>query len=159
VLGARASRDATLVPPDRRAVLARQQAALNKVERARVAYDAWASRDLDAFVEVFSEDVELRPFLGRGLGSTTYRGHEGLRRWYEEATEEWDELVIEPYEFIERGDHLVIFLRAVGRGRGSHVEVSAEIVHVAEFRDGKFIRLDGFGDREQALEALEAKQR
>jgi ketosteroid isomerase-like protein len=134
----------------------------DKVERARTAYDAWAARDLDAFVEVFSEDVELRPFLGRGLGSTTYRGHDGLRRWYEEATEEWDELVIEPREFLERGDHLVIFLRAVGRGRGSHVEVAAEIVHVAEFRDGKFIRLDGFGDREQALaalEALEAKQR
>jgi ketosteroid isomerase-like protein len=129
------------------------------VEQARVAYDAWAARDLDAFVDVFSEDVELRPFLGRGLGSTTYRGHDGLRRWYEEATEEWDELVIEPREFLEMGDHLVIFLRAVGRGRGSHVEVAAEIVHVAEFRDGKFIRLEGFGDREQALAALEAKQR
>ena len=48
----------------------------------------------------------------------------------------------------------MIVVRAIGRGRGSHVPVEAEIVHVAEYRDGKFTRLDGFGDREQALEAL-----
>jgi hypothetical protein len=48
----------------------------------------------------------------------------------------------------------VIFLRAVGRGRGSHVEVEAEIIHVAEFRDGKFTRLRGFSDREEALKAV-----
>jgi hypothetical protein len=35
------------------------------------------------------------------------------------------------------------------------VEVEAEIVHVADFRDGKFTRLEGFGDREQALKALD----
>ena len=47
-----------------------------------------------------------------------------------------------------------MFLRAVGRGKGSHVEVEAEIVHVAEFRDGKFTRLHAYGDREQALAAV-----
>ena len=129
-------------------------AASEKVEKARAAYDAWGRRDLDAFVEVFSEDVELRPFLGRGLGATTYHGHQGLRRWYEEANEEWDELTIDAHEFREQGDQLIVFLRAVGRGKGSHVEVEAEIVHVAEFRDGKFTRLHAYGDREQALAAV-----
>jgi ketosteroid isomerase-like protein len=127
----------------------------SKIEQARAAYAAWSARDLDAFVEVFSEDVEIKPFLGRGLGSSTYRGHAGLRRWYQEATEEWEELRVEPHEFHEVGDRLAVFLRAIGRGRGSHVEVEAEIVHVAEFRDGKFTRLEGFGDREQALKALD----
>ena len=123
-------------------------------EGARRPTTRGAARDLDAFVEVFSEDVELRPFLGRGLGATTYRGHQGLRRWYEEANEEWDELTIDAHEFREQGDQLIVFLRAVGRGKGSHVEVEAEIVHVAEFRDGKFTRLHAYGDREQALAAV-----
>lgn len=127
----------------------------DKIEQARAAYAAWSARDLDAFVEVFSEDVEVRPFLGRGLGASTYRGHSGLRRWYEEATEDWDELRVEPHEFREAGDRLAVFLKATGKGRGSHVEVAAEIVHVAEFRDGKFTKLQGFGDREQALKALD----
>jgi ketosteroid isomerase-like protein len=130
-------------------------AGLDKIEQARAAYAAWSARDLDAFVEVFSEDVEVRPFLGRGLGASTYRGHSGLRRWYEEATEDWDELRVEPHEFREAGDRLAVFLKATGKGRGSHVEVEAEIVHVAEFRDGKFTKLQGFGDREQALKALD----
>ena len=99
--------------------------------------------------------MEVKPFLGRGLGASTYRGHSGLRRWYEEATEDWEELRIEPYEFREVGDRLAVFLRAIGRGRGSHVEVAAEIVHVAEFREGKFTRLQGYSDREQALKALD----
>jgi len=126
----------------------------DKIQQARVAYDAWSRRDLDAFVAVFSDDVELCPYLGRGLGSTIYHGHTGLRRWYKEANEEWDELVVHPHDFKEVDDQLVIFLRAVGRGRGSHVEVEAEIVHVAEFRDGKFTRLRGFSDREEALKAV-----
>jgi ketosteroid isomerase-like protein len=127
----------------------------SNVEQARAAYAAWSARDLDAFVKVFHDDVEVKPFLGRGLGASTYRGHGGLRRWYEEANEAWDELRIEPHEFREIGDRLAVFLRAIGRGRGSHVEVEAELVHVAEFRDGKVARLEGFGDREQALKALD----
>jgi len=127
----------------------------DNVQRARAAYAAWSARDLDAFVEIFAEDVEVKPFLGRGLGASTYRGHSGLRRWYEEANEDWDELRIEPHEFREAGDRLAVFLKAIGRGSGSHVEVAAELVHVAEFRNGKVTRLEGFGDREQALKALE----
>jgi uncharacterized protein len=127
----------------------------DNVQRARAAYAAWSARDLDTFVEIFAEDVEVKPFLGRGLGASTYRGHGGLRRWYEEANEEWDELRIEPHEFREAGDRLAVFLKAIGRGSGSHVEVEAELVHVAEFRNGKVTRLEGFGDREQALKALE----
>jgi ketosteroid isomerase-like protein len=128
----------------------------SNVDQARAAYAAWSARDLDAFVEVFSENVELQPFLGAGLGASKYHGHGGLRRWFEEANEAWDELRIEPHEFREVGNRLAVFLRAIGRGRGSHVEVEAEIVHVAEFRDGKVMRLEGFGDREQALKALNA---
>jgi uncharacterized protein len=127
----------------------------HNVQRARAAYAAWSARDLDAFVEIFAEDVEVKPFLGRSLGASTYRGHDGLRRWYEEANEDWDELRIEPHEFREEGDRLAVFLKAIGRGSGSHVEVEAELVHVAEFRNGKVTRLEGFGDREQALKALE----
>ena len=127
----------------------------SKIDQARAAYAAWSARDLDAFVQVFSEDVEVKPFLGSGLGASTYRGHSGLKRWYQEATEEWEELRVEPHEFHEVGNRLAVFLKAIGRGRGSHVEVEAEIVHVAEFQDGKFTRLEGFGDREQALKALD----
>jgi ketosteroid isomerase-like protein len=128
----------------------------SNVDQARVAYAAWSARDLDAFVEIFDNDVEVKPFLGRGLGASTYRGHSGLRRWYEEANEAWDELRIEPHEFRENGNRLVVFLRAIGRGQGSHVEVEAELVHVAEFRDGKVTRLEGFGSRDEALKALDA---
>ena len=133
-------------------------AGTGNVERLRAAYVAWSARDLDTFAETFAEDVELRPFLGRGLGASSYRGHAGLRRWYEEANEVWDELVVEPQEFREIGKYVVVFVRAVGRGHGSHVQVEAEITHVAEFRDGKVIVLRGFSDRKKALESIRAEE-
>jgi ketosteroid isomerase-like protein len=125
---------------------------------ARAAYDAWTDGDMDAFAECFTEDVELHPFLGRGLLETDYHGHEGLRTWYEDANEPWQRLDVEPTEFVELGgDRVVIFVRATAQGLGSQAPVEAHIVHVAQFQQGKIARLDGYANREMALEALGVK--
>ena len=122
---------------------------------ARAAYDAWSRADLDEFVESFSEDVEVHPFLGRGLVASTYRGHDGLRSWFADANEPWERLDVAPEEFKHLDDgRLVIFVRARGEGSGSRALVEARIVHVASFRGGKIARLDSYADRETAVQSL-----
>ena len=122
---------------------------------ARAAYDAWSRADLDEFVESFSEDVEVHPFLGRGLVASTYHGHDGLRSWFADANEPWERLDVAPEEFKHLDDgRLVVFVRARGEGSGSRALVEARIVHVASFRDGKIVRLDSYADRETAVQAL-----
>jgi ketosteroid isomerase-like protein len=123
------------------------------LEVVKRCYATWSRGDLDAFVTHYTENVEVRPYLGRSLGASTYHGHAGLRQWYADANEEWEHLDVTPEEFSEGEDVVVVGLRAVGVGKGSHIEVDAHIWHVIELADGKVYRLRGFGDRGEALRA------
>jgi ketosteroid isomerase-like protein len=136
---------------------ATRDAATRDLEVVKRAYVAWQSGDLDAFVTDYTADVEVRPYLGRSLGASTYHGHTGLRQWYADATGEWDRLDVAPEEFVEGDGVVVVGLRAVGVGKGSHIEVDARIWHVIELADGKIFRLRGFGDRGEALRAAGMK--
>ncbi len=137
---------------------ATRDTATRNLELVKRAYASWQNGDLDAFVADYTEDVEVRPYLGRSLGASTYHGHTGLRQWYTDATGEWDRLDVAPEEFIEGDGVVVVGLRAVGLGKGSHVEVDARIWHVIELADGKIFRLRGFGDRGEALRAAGVKE-
>ena len=130
-----------------------RDAAVDDLEIVKRGYAAWASGDLDLIVRDYSEDVEVHPYLGRSLGASTYHGHKGVRQWYADANAEWDRLDVTPDEFIEGAGVVVVGMRAVGLGKGSHIEVEAHIWHVIELVDGKIVRLRGFGERADALYA------
>ena len=63
--------------------------------------------------EIRFQDVPQIP------GSTVYRGHEGIRRWWAAVREPLEELRFEFGEVAERGEKVAVVTRAVGRGRGS----------------------------------------
>ena len=75
---------------------ATRDTATRNLELVKRAYASWQNGDLDAFVADYTEDVEVRPYLGRSLGASTYHGHTGLRQWYTDATGEWDRLDVAP---------------------------------------------------------------
>jgi ketosteroid isomerase-like protein len=83
-----------------------------------------------------------------------YQGHEGVTRWLEDWGAAWAEWGIEPDEFIDAGDSVVIFIRMDTKGRGSGIEVQREDALVYEIRDGMITRIDYYNDRRQALEAV-----
>jgi hypothetical protein len=58
----------------------------------------------------------LITLTARRIEGTTYRGHDGLRRYEEDRDEAWEELRFEADEFIEAGDHVVIAGLLTGRG-------------------------------------------
>ena len=135
-----------------------QKIAPSDLEVVKHGYAGWASGDLDRMVADYSEDVEIRPYLGRSLGASTYHGHKGVRQWYADANAEWDRLDVTPEEFVEGDGVVVVGMRAVGLGKGSHIEVEAHIWHVIELADGRIFRLRGFGDRAEALRAAGLKE-
>jgi ketosteroid isomerase-like protein len=87
-----------------------------------------------------------------------YRGHEGLTRWLEEWGAAWAEWSIEPVEFIDAGDSVVIFIRMRAQGRGSGIEVDRPDALVYEIRDGIIRRIDYYNDRSEALKAVGAAE-
>jgi ketosteroid isomerase-like protein len=96
-------------------------------------------------VEAYDHDI---------MDAGEYRGHEGFRRWLEDWSSAWSEFSMEPEEFIDAGDRVVVVIRMRATGRGSGVQVERQDAIVFEVRDGMTARVDYYNNREQALKAV-----
>jgi ketosteroid isomerase-like protein len=52
------------------------------VELAYRAFDALNRRELDAFLALMDDDIEVVPRVSAIEGESNYRGHDGVRRWW-----------------------------------------------------------------------------
>jgi ketosteroid isomerase-like protein len=66
----------------------------------------------------------------------------------------WEELRLEPQEFIDVDEFVVVPIRAVGVGRGSGVGVEFDEVHVYRMRNDKIIELREYREKAEALKAV-----
>src|SRR5690242_20891475 len=115
----------------------RMSEAVDNVEAMRRGYEAFAERGVDGFLEFIHPDFELVTPPGLALEPQTYRGHEGVRRYFDSFYEAVDEIRVEPDEFIAVGDRVLVPFRLTTRGRASGIEASMRAVQVCEIRDGK----------------------
>ena len=127
------------------------------MEIVRRVYEAAARRDSDAVLALYHPEVEWVPGGDHPLGGMIgeARGSEGLRRWMREWHQMWEEYEDTLEELIAaEGEKVVSVSTMRGRGRGSGVSVeSTSNAGVWTIRDGRIIRVEWFGTREQALEA------
>jgi ketosteroid isomerase-like protein len=122
------------------------------VETLRVGYEAFNRGDWEAATRLADPGFELRT-ADRVMNPGTYRGAEAARRFFEDLFEPFEEVVVEPEEFYERGDQIVVFVVARLRPAGSSAFVENRIGHLWTMREGKIARLAVFPRREDALEA------
>lgn len=123
------------------------------VELAKRGVDAFNRGDLDAFAETVTPDYEwVGAFLGIVEGGS-YRGREGMARYFAEAEETWEELNVSGDEFRDLGDRVLVLGRMEGRGRSSGVAVDTPYTMVVDFRDGKVSRTRAYLDHAEALRA------
>jgi ketosteroid isomerase-like protein len=99
-----------------------------------------------------AEDVEVHDHDIPDAG--VYRGHAGYVQWLEDWAGAWSEFSLEPEEFIDVGDRVVVVFRMRATGRGSGVTVERKDAMVVEVRDGKALRLDYYNNQEQALQQV-----
>jgi uncharacterized protein len=123
------------------------------IELARKGYEAFARRDWDAILALMDPEIEAHnPAEVPEAG--VHRGHEAVRRDFEETSDLFEDFSVEVEKYFEAGDEVVVFLRFHGRPRGSSAEVVAPLAHVWTIRAGKAIRLRQLFDRTEALEAV-----
>jgi uncharacterized protein len=129
------------------------------IERARRGYEALAARDMEAVLELIDPDVEVEIHTGRpDLPETPLHGHAGFLENLNQLTEVFDEIQVEPEEFVEAGEHLVVVIHTSGRGRSSGITIENRVAHVLTLRDGKAIRFRVYGSKEEALAAIDASE-
>jgi ketosteroid isomerase-like protein len=103
-------------------------------------------------------DFELRP-PDWGPEAGTVRGPDAARGAFADFFEPYDEVVVEPQQFFERGDRIVVFFLQRSRPRGSSAMVEIQAGHLWTMRDGKAAGLQIFPAREKALEAADKLDR
>ena len=79
-------------------------------------FAAFAERDVERVLAHSSPDVEFSAVTGEHAGRTDpYRGHDGLRQYFRDLAEVWDELRIVPRDFRQNGDRILVTGRVSAR--------------------------------------------
>ena len=115
--------------------------------------DGW-----EAMLGLVDDDFEMTTPSGLAAEPDTYRGHEGIRRYWESFYEVMEEIHVEAKgEFREVEDWVVapFSLRATGRTTG--IESAIEGVMAWRWRDGKAVRALLFPTLEEALAGIPPK--
>jgi uncharacterized protein len=126
------------------------------VERLRGAYQAFNEGGVEAILERLGSTFQVRD-RESSPDRETRHGREGIKQLFDSYMEAFDALHLEPEEFIDAGDQIVVTLHQWIRGKGSGAEVFGRIAHVWTMREGAVLGLRIFGDKERALEALRAE--
>jgi ketosteroid isomerase-like protein len=85
-------------------------------------------------------------------GQSTFRGHDGVRRWLDDVRRDWKTLTVTYSEVHEANPTCIV---GIGRVSGTSTDnartLDAPLACVGEFRDGRLIRARAFADAEAAL--------
>lgn len=122
-------------------------------EIIRRSYAAFNRRDPEDAVRWLHPDFEVDLSGSMGFDRGTYRGADGLRRFFQGFWDAFDEITIQIEELYAADDAIVAYIRARGRGVGSGAPVDASGPHRWTFRDGMVTGVALHASLEQALEA------
>ena len=123
------------------------------VELVRRAFEAFNRRDIDSYLALCDADIEYFSRVVGLEGGSPYRGHDGIRSWWERLLAVSSDFRAEIEEVRDLGDVTVTRQRAFGHGRGSDVPMEQTQWNVTEWRDGKAVWGRVFLSETEALEA------
>jgi len=124
------------------------------VELVRRGFEAFAREGWRALLPFLHPEFEAITSPDVAMEPDTYRGAEGLRRYFESFEDAMEDIrFVTEGEFIGAGDKVVVPFRLAARGRETGIEVEQPAIQVWTLKDGKALRVEVFGSREQAFEA------
>ncbi len=123
------------------------------MELARRAHESFNRRDLHAFLAMMHPDTEFTPYEVAVQSGEPYRGHRGMRKWWEESLEVLPDLAVHLDEVRDIGDQVFVRGRLHGHGASSGAAIERPLWGVLEFQDGMQFRYWAFGSEAEALEA------
>jgi ketosteroid isomerase-like protein len=130
------------------------------VEIVRRLFEAADKDDARTVFSLYDPEVEFdstRSPLPRLVGgaASVYRGHEGLRRFFQARNEHMEDIKDTCEELIAAGEEVVSVVTTRGRGRASGAEVTGpSYAAVWTIREGRILRVVWLPSRAEALELV-----
>ena len=124
-----------------------------QVATVRLALDAISRRDLPGLLDLLDPEIELRPLMS--VWERSYRGHDGIERWWRDVAELWDSFEVEADDFRDVADDaMLLHIQWHGVAKGSGNEVEGPLAAIARFAGEKVVLLEIFIDEARALASL-----
>src|SRR5215208_8349144 len=111
------------------------------VEVIRAGYAAWAKRDLNAWLETLHPEVE---FQTSGLFpdlAPIYRGHRGMRSFWESMLAPWESFRLDVERIVEDDECAAVAIRFRAQGRGSGVHTDLRQGHALRFEVARIVKV------------------
>jgi len=122
-------------------------------DNLEVARRAFAEAGRETF-EYWDPDVEIINAKGWVI-EASYRGHEGVKRWWADLEEAFEDFRVELDDVEEIDPERVLTAqRFVGRFRTTGIHFDGAWASVFNIRDGRVVRAEGFVSKRRALRAL-----
>ena len=123
------------------------------VEIVKRANEFLERRDWQGVADLIDPDAEMHGTVGGLEEGRVRRGLGQIAAAFDaEDDQVWDEHRIEPREFIDAGDRVVVLHREYQRGKGG-VELVIDTASIVDVRDGRIVRMQGYMNPADALEA------
>jgi len=132
---------------------------LADVEAVREALAAFNSGDLDRVVAALRPDFEGSVAPELSAEPDTYRGAEGIQRYFASFREAFEQIRFEVEELIDAGDSVVVGMRMTAVGKLTGIEVEQRNAGVWTVREGKVARVQTFVTVAEARAAAGVPQR
>lgn len=116
-------------------------------------FECWNRGEFDLMLEPYAEDADF-DVSAVFTDIAPVKGHEGMRRSWQELRETWDGLRLDPVDVLDAGDgRYVVDLRLWGKGRRSGVEVDQRfaMLYMVRPEDGKVVHGQLLPDVEEAI--------
>lgn len=120
------------------------------IELVRAGYAALAERGVDGLLEFAHPEFEMTTPPGISAEPDTYRGHDGIRRYFDSFYEVMDDIRVEPVRFHDIDGKVVVEFNLIATGKTTGVEATQPAVQIWELKDGLAYRSTFFATLDEA---------
>lgn len=118
-------------------------------------FEAFNERGVDGILPFIHPEFEATTPPNLASEPDTYRGHDGIRRWFDSFDEVMDGIRWDAHDFQQAGDKVVVEFTLRARGKTTGLDFGQDAVMVWSMRDGKAIRVELFESLDDALRAAQ----
>jgi ketosteroid isomerase-like protein len=120
-------------------------------------FEAFNARGVEGIIPFIHPDFEATTPPNLASEPDTYRGQDGIRRWFDSFDDVMDEIRWDAHRFEQVGNRVVVEFTLRARGRKTGLDFGQDAVMVWSLRDGKAIGVELFETLDEARAAAGAQ--